>query len=166
VSTGPEVALRRARPEEAAALAGISTRAFHSDAAIGGPKTGGPPGYDSPEWQKEAMGWSEYYAVLVAGRLAGGAIVSPGGHGRYRLNRIFLDPEWHGQGIGRRLMALLWEAYPHARRWALDTPVWNRRTRRFYESLGFEDVGRQTPRRGPELVLYEWRAPGETERRG
>jgi len=155
VSTTPEVTIRRARPEEAAALAAISTRAFDSDAAIGAPGPGGPPGYNSPEWQSEAMGWGEYYAVVVDGQLAGGAIVSGLGSRVWHLGRLFLDPDHHGRGIGRRVMALLWEAYPEARRWTLDTPVWNRRTRRFYESLGFVEAGREPTPAGWELVLYE-----------
>ncbi len=52
-------------------------------------------------------------------------------------------------------MSRLFAAYPQARRWALDTPVWNRRTRRFYESLGFVEVGRRPTPAGFELVLYE-----------
>lgn len=158
MSTPPEVALRPARPEEADALAEISRRAFHSDHAFGGPVSGGPPGYDSPDWQRQAMGWGRYHAVVVAGRLAGGAIVAGKGGSRFELSRLFLDPVWHRQGVGRRVMALLWKAYPEATRWTLDTPAWNRRTRPFYESLGFVEVGRMQPPGGPELVVYERRS--------
>lgn len=157
MSPPPEVALHPARPGEAAALAEISTRAFCSDHPFGGPVVGGPPGYDSPAWQKAAMGWGEYYAILVGDQLAGGAIVTPKGAGHFELSRLFLDPQWHRQGIGRRVMALLAEAYPEATRWTLDTPVWNRRTRAFYEGLGFREVGRTRGRSGPELLVYERR---------
>jgi GNAT superfamily N-acetyltransferase len=157
VSSRPEVALRRARPEEAGLLAEISTRAFHSDAAVGAPAAGGPPGYDSADWQREAMGWGRYYAVVVDGQLAGGAIVVDKTGGDCHLARVFVDPPWHGRGIGRWVMALLDDAYPHARRWTLDTPVWNRRTRGFYEGLGFVETGRQPTPAGWELVLYERR---------
>jgi GNAT superfamily N-acetyltransferase len=157
VSPHPEVSLRRARFAEAAALAAMSTRAFDSDLAVGAPGPGGPPGYDSPAWQREAMGWGRYHAVIVDGQLAGGAIVVGKGGGHYHLGRIFLDPPWHRRGIGRRVMALLDDAHPQARRWTLDTPVWNRRTRGFYEALGFVDVGRLSTPAGFELVLYERR---------
>jgi GNAT superfamily N-acetyltransferase len=158
VSHPPEVTLRPARPGEAAALAEISTRAFHSDHAFGGPVAGGPPGYDSPEWQRQAMRRGRYHAIIVEGRLAGGAIVFDMGDGHIELGRLFLDPAWHGQGIGKRAMALLFAAYPQAERWTLDTPVWNRRTRPFYEGLGFVETGRTQQPGGPELVVYEWRA--------
>jgi len=155
VSTAPEVTLRRARPEEAGILADVSTRAFHSDAAVGGPMAGGPPGYDSPGWQREAMGWGEYHAIVVEGEIAGGAIVVRKGPGHWELSRLFLDPALHRRGIGHRVVALLWETYPEARRWTLDTPAWNRRTRPFYEGFGFVEVGRVTHPGGPELVVYE-----------
>jgi len=162
MSREPEVVLRRAREDEAETLAAASTRAFDSDLAEGAPGPGGPPGYGSPVWQREAMGWGRYYAVVVEGQLAGGAIVVDKGGGHCHLARIFLDPPWHRRGIGRRVVALLDETYPHARRWTLDTPVWNRRTRAFYEALGFVDVGRLPTSAGFELVLYERRveSPG------
>ena len=73
------------------------------------------------------------------GRRAGrrGHRVRQGRAAIYELGRLFLDPQWHRQGIGKRLMALLFAAYPRPRRWTLDTPIWNRRTRAFYEGLGF-----------------------------
>ena len=158
MSHPPEVTLRPARPGEAGALAEISTRAFHSDHAFGGPVAEGPPGYDSPEWQRQAMRRGRYHAITVGGALAGGAIVFDMGDGHFELGRLFLDPAWHRQGIGKRSMALLFAAYPQAERWTLDTPVWNRRTRPFYESLGFVETGRTQQPGGPELVVYEWRA--------
>jgi len=153
----PAVALRPARPDEAAALAGISKQAFDGDLAVGAPGPGGPPGYASPEWQAEMMTAGRYHAITVDGALAGGAIVFGMGGGRFDLGRLFLDPQWHRQGIGRHAMALLFAAYPQAERWTLDTPTWNRRTRAFYEGLGFVAVGEHRELGGPNLVLYERR---------
>ena len=154
----PEVGLRRARPAEAAALADLSARAFASDLELGlAPGPGGPPGYASADWQARMMEVGRYHAITVGGALAGGAIVFDMGDGHFELGRLFLDPAWHGQGIGKRTMALLIAAYPQAERWTLDTPVWNRRTRPFYESLGFVETGRTQQPGGPELVVYEWR---------
>jgi GNAT superfamily N-acetyltransferase len=158
VVTDPQIALRPARPKEAAALAAISRRAFDSDLALGlAPGPGGPPGYTSPDWQAQMMRAGRYHAVTVDGSLAGGAIVFDKGPGHYELGRLFLDPEWHGQGIGKQAMALLFAAYPQAFRWTLDTPTWNRRTRAFYEGLGFVVVGELRHPGGPDLVLYERR---------
>ena len=122
---------------------------------MGAPGPGGPPGYASADWQAQMMLVGHYHAVTVDGALAGGAIVFGKGAGHYELGRLFLDPQWHRQGIGKRLMALLFAAYPDAQRWSLDTPVWNRRTRAFYEGLGFLPVGELHHPGGPDLVLYE-----------
>jgi ribosomal protein S18 acetylase RimI-like enzyme len=150
----PAVTLGKAQPEDAEALAAISQRAFDSDATVGAPGPGGPPGYASPAWQARVMETSDYHVILVDRQVAGGAIVFATGPGEYELSRIFIDPQWHDRGIGRRAIALIWEAYPQARRWTLDTPAWNRRTRHFYESLGFVAIGEKT---GPDLVIFERR---------
>ncbi|MFH1331468.1 MAG: GNAT family N-acetyltransferase [Actinomycetota bacterium] len=157
----PEVALRPAHPGEAEVLAEISRRAFDSDIAVGAPGPGGPPGYDTPQWQAEMMAAGDYHAITADAALAGGAIVFEMGPGHFQLGRLFLDPQWHRHGIGKQVMALLFAAYPQARRWALDTPVWNHRTRRFYESLGFVAIGERRELGGPNLVLYEKRMGGE-----
>jgi GNAT superfamily N-acetyltransferase len=158
VVTAPEVALRPARAEEAKDLAEISRRAFDSDRALGlAPGPGGPPGYASAEWQARMMAAGHYQTVTVDGAPAGGVIVFGMGRGHCELGRLFLDPRWHRQGIGRQVMALLFAAYPSVRRWTLDTPTWNRRTRSFYESLGFVVVGERREAGGPDLVLYERR---------
>lgn len=156
--TAPGVALRLARPDEAAVLAEISRRAFDSDLALGlAPGPGGPPGFASPEWQAQMMREGHYHAVTVAGDLAGGAIVFPKGGGHFELGRLYIAPERQGQGIGKQVMSLLFAAYPQAFRWTLDTPTWNRRTRAFYEGLGFVAVGELRHPGGPDLVLYERR---------
>lgn len=126
---------------DAAALADISRRAFESDVTVGLPEPGGPPGYDSAAWQKEQMGRSSaYWKILLDGQLIGGAIVFACPRGRYYLARIFLDPDLHRQGLGTKAMNGLLALYPEARVWRLETPPWNRRTRAFYEKLGFQVV--------------------------
>jgi RimJ/RimL family protein N-acetyltransferase len=157
VGVTPEIGLRQAQPEDAADLAAISRRAFHSDVAVGAPGPAGPPGYDDPLWQQEMMATGRYQAITVDGHLAGGALVFDLGSGHHELSRIFLDPQWHRQGVGRRAVRLVLASYPRVRRWTLDTPVWNRRTRALYEGLGFVETGRRTEPGGPELVVYERR---------
>lgn len=139
--TDTPLTLELAQPDDAAALADISRRAFETDSAVGGTGPGGPPGYDTAAWQRSMMTKaSAYWKLLLDGQLIGGAIVFSYPRGRYYLARIFLDPDYHRQGLGLRAMEALLAAYPEARVWRLETPPWNRRTGAFYKKLGFRVV--------------------------
>ena len=139
--TDTPLTLELAQPDDAAALADISRRAFETDSAVGGTGPGGPPGYDTAAWQRSMMTKaSAYWKLLLDGQLIGGAIVFSYPRGRYYLARIFLDPDYHRQGLGLRAMEALLAAYPEARVWRLETPPWNQRTRAFYKKLGFRVV--------------------------
>lgn len=144
-----EVQLERARKEDAETLADISKRAFHSDVHVGAPKGkdgapdegGGPPGYDSPEFQARMMKVCHYYKMVYDGQIVGGLIASRRRPGHYELERIFVDPEYHNKGIASRAFEKVWPMYPDANIWTLGTPEWNVRTKHFYEKLGFVQVG-------------------------
>ena len=155
-----EVTLRPAEPGDADSLARLSRRAFESDHALGGPGSGGPPGYDDPAWQRRMMRAGDYWCVLAAGALVGGAIVFDAGEDGRELARVFVDPERLGEGIGGEAVRLVMARYPGTPRWMLDTPSWNPRTRAFYEGLGFTRYGSITLDGGLELDLYEKRADG------
>jgi RimJ/RimL family protein N-acetyltransferase len=133
--------LARAEARDAEELAAISKRAFHSDVTCGGVGEGGPPGYDSPQWQAYIMGKGKYFNILLDGKLIGGAIVFPKGKDHFYLGRIFLDPSCHRKGLGTKAMQLLMGEFPAAGKWSLETPPWNTRTRAFYARQGFRIVG-------------------------
>jgi GNAT superfamily N-acetyltransferase len=154
----PEVSLRPAEPGDAGPLAALSRRSFDTNRDVGAPAV--PPGYDDPAWQQRMMRAGDYWCVLVDGELAGGVIVLDAGEEGRELGRFFLDPVWFRRGIGTRVMELVFEAYPDAGRWILDTPVGNPRTEAFYEGLGFTRVGSIALDGGLELALYEKRADG------
>ena len=60
---------------------------------------------------------------------------------------IVIDPDWQGQGVGRRLFQYylnrVTETLPHIHRIELFTRSHNHRTIAFYESLGFINEGPQ-----------------------
>jgi RimJ/RimL family protein N-acetyltransferase len=146
---------KKARPKDAAALAHISERAFHSDIHCGAPGLGGPPGYSSEQWQKKMMHIGDYHKILVGDQIVGGFIVLRKRPREYELGRIFIDPDHQNQGMGTQAMEFLLEEYPLAKRWTLDTPAWNRRTRHFYKKVGFVEVGSD----GSGQILFEKRSP-------
>ena len=148
-----KLVFRKATSKDADALATASERAFHSDIHCGAPGPGGPPGYDSPEWQRRMMRMGQYFAISSDGQVIGGIIVFPQAPREYNLGRIFVDPDFQDQGIGTQAFEFLWKEYPLAKRWTLGTPAWNRRTRHFYRKVGFEEIG-EDPHEG---VLFERR---------
>ncbi len=87
---------------------------------------------------------------MLGDQIIGGAIVFPlKGHGEYCLGRIYIDPRYHRKGLGKRAMQLVEAAFPEARRWVLDTPAWNTRTRQFYAEVGYKLI------REDELLVFE-----------
>ena len=136
------ITLERAKEDDAETLADISRRAFHSDVDVGAPgKEGGPPGYDSPEFQVRLMKWCDYHKILYGGRIVGALIVAKKRAGHYECSRIFVDPDYQNRGMATRAFEQAWDVYPDARIWTPGTPEWNVRTKHFYEKLGFVQVG-------------------------
>jgi len=137
------VVLERAKEEDAERLTDVSKRAFDSDFEVGAPNSeGGPPGYDSAEFQVNVfMRWLDYYKILLDGGIVGGLMVEKKRPCHYELQRVFVDPDYHNRGIATRAFELVWKVYADAKLWTLGTPEWNVRTKHFYEKMGFVQVG-------------------------
>lgn len=139
------IRFEKAKPQDAKELAAVSWRTFDDDVHYGAPGPGGPPGYRSDPWQSKMMRVGKYYKIVKDLRIIGGFIVFPQDDGHCELGRIFIDPNYQNQGIGAQAFDFLWREFPVARRWTLDTPEWNRRTRHFYAKVGFVETGREEP---------------------
>jgi GNAT superfamily N-acetyltransferase len=127
--------------DDAEILAEISKKAFDTDVDVGSPGEGGPKGYDEPEFQVKVMDYFDCYRILLDDETVGGIYVASKTPGHKVLERVFLDPDHHRQGIGTRAMELAMERYPGTKLWTLGIPEWNIRTTAFYEKLGFVQVG-------------------------
>ncbi len=135
------IRFKKARSGDADRLARVSERAFHSDIHCGAPGLGGPPGYNTPDWQKKMMQYADYFKIETEDQIVGGLVISRKRAREYEVVRIFVDPDFQNQGIGTRAFEFLWGEYPLAKRWSLGTPAWNRRTRHFYKKVGFIELG-------------------------
>lgn len=145
--------LRRATPDDAAAVAEVFLRSFHAT-------------YDFPlaHTDDEVRGWvrdrlvpqmETWVAVHDAEpqRVLGFATVEPGW-----LEQLYVDPEYLGEGIGRQLLDRAKERQPDGLQlWTFQV---NERARRFYERNGFTVVRfgdeANNEERQPD-VQYEWR---------
>ncbi|MHA2246226.1 MAG: GNAT family N-acetyltransferase [Candidatus Hodarchaeales archaeon] len=138
-----KISLERVEEGDAEDLASISKSAFHSDIDVGAPspEPGGPPGYDSPTFQKRFMRILACYKILLDEAIVGGLYISSRGKQHRVLERIFVDPPFHNRGIATQAIKILWGKYSDVQLWTLGTPEWNVRTRHFYEKLGFTQVG-------------------------
>jgi ribosomal protein S18 acetylase RimI-like enzyme len=59
----------------------------------------------------------------------------------FELSELHVLPQWHGKGIGRRLLTSLAAGIPH-RSMLLSTPDRDTRAFRLYQSTGFHDLAR------------------------
>ena len=135
------VGIEETTSDDAEILAELSKNAFHTDSEVFGfEQPGGPPGYDSPEFQNWAMRTLTYYKILYDEEIVGGIILDSGKVNHHILERFFVDPQYHNKGIATKAMHLIFVEYPDVV-WTLGTPDWNARTRHFYEKLGFYQVG-------------------------
>jgi len=72
--------------------------------------------------------------------VVGGVMVSVGG-GHGTVERLFIDPAHHREGVGSEAMRLVEERYPDATLWTLGAPEWNTRAPQFLEKNGFKQIG-------------------------
>lgn len=150
-ATGPAgTAIRRATPADAPAVADVYLAAFGST-------------YDFPlaHTDDEVRGWlaeevvprMETWVVEAEGRVVAMMVLDQVG-----LDQLYVEPGWHGRGIGSRLVELAKERRPGGM--DLYTFQVNTRARRFYEHHGFVVValgdGSGNEERQPD-VLYRWR---------
>ena len=137
------VELQPAAIEDADTLTETCRKAFDSDSEFGAPGPGGPPGYDSLEWNVDKIKnrYLHYYKILEGNEIIGGFIASDRGPDYMVCERIWVDPDQMRKGIGTRTFNLIWNLHPSADLWVLGTPEWNTRTNPFYQSIGFAQIG-------------------------
>ncbi len=149
-----EVALRRATPADAEAVADVYLRSFHD-------------AYRFPlvhtdrqvrDWVREVViATRETWAAVVGGAVVGMMVLEGG-----ELDQLYIAPGWTGRGIGSRFLELAKQLRPGGL--ALCTFQVNEGARRFYERHGFvvvdETDGARSEERQPD-VRYAW--TGRTE---
>jgi hypothetical protein len=131
--------------EDVADLTAVMVRAFDESAKKHrGVNRDGPEGYDNGEFfRKWLFGARESvgFKLETEGRIIGGVIVWIFPHGHNVLGTIFVDPGYQDRGVATRTWRFIESAYPNAKSWMLETPVWATKNHFFYETkCGFRNV--------------------------
>lgn len=96
-----------------------------------------PPGYTSIEMTKYMIRELEYFKILRDKEIVGGIIITISGASYGRIDRIFIDPNYQGNGIGSRAINLIEDEFPNVRTWDLETSGRQINNHYFYEKMGY-----------------------------
>lgn len=99
-----------------------------------------PPGYDSIEMGKYMIHELNYFKILDDEVLVGGVIVTLEGKRHGRVDRIFVDPDYQGNGIGSDAIRLIEGKFPQVKSWELETSSRQLNNHAFYEKMGYKKV--------------------------
>lgn len=97
-----------------------------------------PPGYSSVEMNLYMMNHLNYFKVLWDEKIVGGIIVTVSGRSYGRIDRIFIEPNFQGKGIGSTVITLIEKEFPNVRAWDLETSSRQISNHHFYEKMGFQ----------------------------
>jgi RimJ/RimL family protein N-acetyltransferase len=118
----------------------------------------GPPEYDSLEHQIKIFDNDRvrYYKILNGPKLIGGICVFTLDNNHYHLGGLYIATEHQNKGIGSQAIEFLYNEFPDADKWTLETPYLSFRNHHFYEKFGFKKTGETQPEAdGFYLFQYE-----------
>jgi ribosomal protein S18 acetylase RimI-like enzyme len=84
---------------------------------------------------------ASFLVAVMDGRVVATAFARPGPGDCIQLRQMYVLAEAQGRGIGRRLLAAVFAAFPRARGMRLEVEPRNARAIAFYEREGFRVVG-------------------------
>lgn len=96
-----------------------------------------PPGYSSIEMTMYMIRELDYFKILQDKEIIGGIIITISGKSFGRIDRIFVDPNYQGKGIGSKVIVLIEEEFPDVRTWDLETSSRQINNHYFYEKVGY-----------------------------
>lgn len=144
--------IQRTRLEQAKKLWDIQKRAFEDD--LRKYKDEMNPAKESLERLKTKIENFLYFTIFLDDKIIGGADIRKKGEGHYRLNRIYIDPDFQNGGLGYKSIKLVEDYFPDATIWDLDTPHLSFRNHHLYEKLGYKKVGEH--KISEHLTLFDY----------
>ncbi|WP_022666254.1 GNAT family N-acetyltransferase [Desulfospira joergensenii] len=141
-----DITFKLVTDEDLAYVTDISIKSFHSDIDVGAEVLKGPPGYDSIDFHREMLRESScFYKILTNQNIIGAFWFMKKGKEEAYVYRLFIEPSFHKHGIGLKIFKFLFQRFPEIKIWQLKTPKWNKRTKQFYEKIGFK-ISEETER--------------------
>lgn len=115
------------------------------------------PVFDTPEMIAERIETSDYYIIYSGEESVGGIrVVGNSDDDTFRISPVFLVPSVQDKGVGTKVMRLVFNKYPQAKKWSLATIKEEKRNCHFYENLGFVPTGEEKRvNENMTLVFYE-----------
>lgn len=105
---------------------------------------------------------SDYYLIRVGEEITGAIRILQRKNemgpipGAYKISPLFILPEFQNQGIGYATIVKVFEQYPQAKIWTLDTIKQEAGNCYLYEKCGFVRVGEEKPiNESMTLIDYE-----------
>jgi RimJ/RimL family protein N-acetyltransferase len=118
----------------------------------------GPPDYDSLEELIKLIKEENYFKILDNEKIIGGIRVRDNGEGQYWIGTIYIYSTNQNNGIGTKVMNLLFNEFEDSKKWYLETSYLSFRNQHFYEKMGFVKFGETKPdvrKNGFHLYKYE-----------
>jgi len=146
------VYIRRTNLNESDELWQIQKRSFLED--LTRYRDEANPANESLERLKQKIEGCLYFTIYLDGRVIGGADVRKRDETHYRLNRIYIEPDFQNKGYGFQAIKLIESQFPKALEWDLDTPHLSFRNHYLYRKIGYKKVGEQ--KITESLTLFEY----------
>lgn len=115
-----------------------------------------PPGTESLEWHRDKIGNALYYKILKDEIIIGGIHLIRQNGLKMRIEYLFINPDFHGNGIGSHVINLLEKKHKEIKTWDLFTPYKDFRNHHFYEKLNFKKIAEITPIPDSKFKLFHY----------
>lgn len=145
--------IRKARPDEADAIAKLIRDAFKSQALLYEDDTL-PPLSETGDSVRAAMAAGMVLVAEENGRLLG-SVRGDLAEGTCRVGKLVVEPDAQGRGIGRRLAQAIEEPFANAMRFEIFTGHRSAGPLHLYKSLGYREFRRENVSERLDLVFLE-----------
>ncbi|MBE3093069.1 MAG: GNAT family N-acetyltransferase [Chloroflexi bacterium] len=134
--------IKKAVPEDAEELTTIAIKVFLNDNKLKpvGASLDGPPGHNEVDKQRDWILNTFYYKAIYNDKIVGGGLAWVKNDDEYRIDGMFIDPNFQNKGIGSTLIKHIIDNHHPRKKWTLETPDFSVRNQHFYEKHGFKKL--------------------------